>query len=49
LAFHAGQADIEAGGEAEKAVRRAEINLGVNGRVGPERDLHFAGHDLDSR
>jgi hypothetical protein len=49
LVFRPGQADIETGGEAENAVRRAEINLGVDGRVSRERDLHYAGHDLDSR
>jgi hypothetical protein len=49
LAVHARQTDVEASREAEDAMRRSQVDLGVNGHVSRQRDLLFAGDELDRR
>src|SRR6266403_793300 len=49
LAVNTRQTDVEASREAEDAMRRSQVDLGVNGHVSRERDLLLTGDELDRR
>ncbi len=49
FAVEAWQADIEASREPEDAMRRAQVDLGVDGHVSRERYLPLTGDELDRR
>jgi len=44
-----GRTDVEASRDAEDAMRRSQVYLGVNGHVSRERNLFLAGDELDRR